>query len=75
MGNDITIADVRIEYEDHAYRTPLKFGGVITDKVTLLNVTVRAFLEDLFHGDAQAHQFLTQDLPDQNEDVTVQASP
>ena len=41
MGNEIAISDVRIEYEDHAYRTPLKFGGVITDKVTLLNVYVR----------------------------------
>ena len=25
----------------HAYRTPLKFGGIVTDKVTLLNVFVR----------------------------------
>ncbi|MGC9327708.1 MAG: hypothetical protein ACP5I1_08745, partial [Candidatus Hinthialibacter sp.] len=40
MQTDITIESVRIEYENHAYRTPLKFGGVITDKVTLLNVYV-----------------------------------
>ncbi|MBD3267966.1 hypothetical protein GF373_14970, partial [bacterium] len=37
----ISIVDVRIEYENHDYRTPLKFGGVVTDKVTLLNVYVR----------------------------------
>jgi L-alanine-DL-glutamate epimerase-like enolase superfamily enzyme len=41
MQTDITIQQVRIEYEDHAYRSPLKFGGIITDKVTLLNVYVR----------------------------------
>ncbi len=41
MKHDITITDVRTEFEDHAYRTPLKFGGIITDKVTLLNVYVR----------------------------------
>ncbi len=41
MQTDITIQKVRIEYEDHAYRSPLKFGGIITDKVTLLNVYVR----------------------------------
>ncbi len=40
MQTDITIQSVRIEYEDHAYRTPLKFGGIVTDKVTLLNVYV-----------------------------------
>jgi L-alanine-DL-glutamate epimerase-like enolase superfamily enzyme len=34
----IAIQDVRIEFEDHNYRSPLKFGGVVTDKVTLLNV-------------------------------------
>lgn len=41
MQTDITIQSVRIEYENHAYRAPLKFGGIVTDKVTLLNVTVR----------------------------------
>ena len=41
MKHDIRAVDARIEYENHAYRTPLKFGGVITDKVTLLNVWVR----------------------------------
>ncbi|MBI1389993.1 MAG: hypothetical protein GC154_16250 [bacterium] len=41
MPFDIHIREVRIEYENHAYRTPLKFGGVVTDKVTLLNVIVR----------------------------------
>jgi L-alanine-DL-glutamate epimerase-like enolase superfamily enzyme len=38
-------ADLRIEsvshaFEDHHYRTPIKFGGVAVDRVTLLNVTV-----------------------------------
>lgn len=41
MQHDITIQSVRIEYENHDYRTPLKFGGIITDKVTLLNAYVR----------------------------------
>jgi len=41
MKPAITITSVEIEYEDHAYRAPLKFGGIVTDKVTLLNVRVR----------------------------------
>ncbi|RJP34946.1 MAG: hypothetical protein C4527_01365 [Candidatus Omnitrophota bacterium] len=41
MPTVITITHAEFEYEDHAYRTPLKFGGIITDKVTLLNVRVR----------------------------------
>ncbi len=36
----ITIKHVQVEFEDHNYRTPLKFGGTITDKVTLLNAQV-----------------------------------
>jgi L-alanine-DL-glutamate epimerase-like enolase superfamily enzyme len=35
---DIRIADVWTEYEDFKYRAPLKFGGNIVDRVTLLNV-------------------------------------
>lgn len=35
---DIRIADVAFTYEDHLYRTPIKFGGVALDKVTILNV-------------------------------------
>jgi len=57
-------------------RPELLEGGMSTlRQVELLNVTVRAFLEGLFHGDTQAQQFLTQDLADQNEDVTVEAAP
>jgi L-alanine-DL-glutamate epimerase-like enolase superfamily enzyme len=32
------IDSIRTEYEDYLYRTPLKFGGSIVDRVTLLNV-------------------------------------
>ncbi|CAN5568521.1 mandelate racemase/muconate lactonizing enzyme family protein [soil metagenome] len=37
---DITIRDVTFETEDFRYRTPIKFGGVALDRVTLLNATV-----------------------------------
>ena len=37
---DITIRDVAIGYEDYTYRTPIKFGGMTLDKVTLLNATM-----------------------------------
>jgi len=32
------ICDIRYSFEDHRYRTPIKFGGVALDRVTLLNV-------------------------------------
>jgi L-alanine-DL-glutamate epimerase-like enolase superfamily enzyme len=35
---DVRITDLNIGYEDFQYRTPLKFGGAIVDRVTLLNV-------------------------------------
>ena len=35
---DISIKDVSFGYEDHRYRTPIKFGGTPVDRVTLLNV-------------------------------------
>src|SRR5437016_2854598 len=40
---DIRIDDVTYSYEDFHYRTPIKFGGVALDRVTMLNanVTVR----------------------------------
>ncbi len=38
---DITIRDVETSHEHHAYRTPLKFGGVPVTHCTLLNVRVR----------------------------------
>jgi L-alanine-DL-glutamate epimerase-like enolase superfamily enzyme len=35
---DVRIEDVQFSYEDYKYRAPLKFGGQIVDRVTLLNV-------------------------------------
>jgi L-alanine-DL-glutamate epimerase-like enolase superfamily enzyme len=37
----IRIESVAHSYEDYLYRTPIKFGGVAVDRVTLLNVAVR----------------------------------
>ena len=41
--SDIRIEDVAFDYQDFLYRTPIKFGGVALDRVTILNVnaTVR----------------------------------
>jgi L-alanine-DL-glutamate epimerase-like enolase superfamily enzyme len=36
---DIRIEAIECAYEDHDYRTPIKFGGVAVDRATLLNVT------------------------------------
>jgi L-alanine-DL-glutamate epimerase-like enolase superfamily enzyme len=38
MRTDIRIKDVQLSFEDYPYRTPYKFGGMLADKVTLLNV-------------------------------------
>lgn len=35
---DIRIEAVLLTYEDFLYRTPIKFGGLVLDRVTLLNV-------------------------------------
>src|SRR6516225_3279091 len=35
---DIRIKDVEFSYEEHSYRTPIKFGGVVVDRATILNV-------------------------------------
>jgi L-alanine-DL-glutamate epimerase-like enolase superfamily enzyme len=35
---DIRIRDVSLSFEDHRYRTPIKFGGTAVDRATLLNV-------------------------------------
>jgi L-alanine-DL-glutamate epimerase-like enolase superfamily enzyme len=35
---DIRIESAQLAYEDFRYRTPIKFGGVALDRVTLLNV-------------------------------------
>jgi L-alanine-DL-glutamate epimerase-like enolase superfamily enzyme len=37
---DIRIREVILGYENHTYRTPIKFGGVVLDRATLLNVDV-----------------------------------
>jgi len=34
----IHIEDISFDYEDFRYRTPIKFGGMVVDRVTLLNV-------------------------------------
>jgi L-alanine-DL-glutamate epimerase-like enolase superfamily enzyme len=39
-GNDLQIDDVQFDFEDHLYRTPIKFGGTVLDRVTLLNVII-----------------------------------
>ncbi|AMV37532.1 enolase C-terminal domain-like protein [Planctomyces sp. SH-PL62] len=36
---DIGIEDVSYGYEDYRYRTPIKFGGTVVDRATILNVT------------------------------------
>jgi L-alanine-DL-glutamate epimerase-like enolase superfamily enzyme len=38
---DVRIDNLRFGYEDFRYRTPIKFGGVAVDQVTLLNVECR----------------------------------
>ena len=37
-SNDVRVHDVSFDYEDYLYRTPIKFGGNVVDRVTLLNV-------------------------------------
>jgi len=43
-STDIRVDAVTFDYQAHRYRTPYKFGGVPTDRVTILNVrcTVRS---------------------------------
>jgi L-alanine-DL-glutamate epimerase-like enolase superfamily enzyme len=36
--SDVRIEELRHAYEDHLYRAPIKFGGNVVDRVTLLNV-------------------------------------
>src|SRR5262245_59413027 len=38
----IRITNLFFGYEDYLYRTPIKFGGSVVDRVTLLNVTCEA---------------------------------
>src|SRR5215470_773489 len=51
-STDIRIKGVSYEYEDFLYRTPIKFGGVALDRVTLLNVHCA-----VGWGDRTAHGF------------------
>ena len=37
---DVRAEEVRFDYEDYRYRTPIKFGGAVVNQVTLLNVRV-----------------------------------
>ena len=37
-STDIRIDDLSYSYEDFRYRTPIKFGGVASDRVTVVNV-------------------------------------
>jgi L-alanine-DL-glutamate epimerase-like enolase superfamily enzyme len=39
-STDIRVRDVSIGYEDYTYRSPIKFGGMVLDRVTLINVTM-----------------------------------
>ena len=35
---DVRIKSIGFSYEDFSYRTPIKFGGTVVDRVTLINV-------------------------------------
>jgi L-alanine-DL-glutamate epimerase-like enolase superfamily enzyme len=37
-STDIRIEDVSIDFKDYAYRVPIKFGGTVTSRITILNV-------------------------------------
>ena len=39
-STDVRIEEVNHEFEDFTYRTPIKFGGIALDRVTLLNVEI-----------------------------------
>ncbi|VTT98591.1 Uncharacterized protein OS=Blastopirellula marina DSM 3645 GN=DSM3645_24365 PE=4 SV=1 [Gemmataceae bacterium] len=43
-STDVTVRDLSVSYDHYRYRTPIKFGGVALDRVTLLNV--RLTVED-----------------------------
>src|SRR5262249_60468605 len=38
---DVHIESVQYAFEDFRYRTPIKFGGIASDRVTLVNVECR----------------------------------
>jgi L-alanine-DL-glutamate epimerase-like enolase superfamily enzyme len=37
-ATDIHVGEISYQFEDYLYRTPIKFGGVATDRVSILNV-------------------------------------
>lgn len=39
-STDVRIRDIYFDYEDFRYRTPIKFGGVSLDRVSILNVRI-----------------------------------
>jgi L-alanine-DL-glutamate epimerase-like enolase superfamily enzyme len=39
-STDIRVRDLTFDYEDYRYRSPIKFGGMVLDRVTLLNVNM-----------------------------------
>jgi L-alanine-DL-glutamate epimerase-like enolase superfamily enzyme len=41
LSTDVRIDELRFSYEDFRYRAPYKFGGVMVDRVTMLNVNCR----------------------------------
>jgi L-alanine-DL-glutamate epimerase-like enolase superfamily enzyme len=50
--SDLRVEEVRYKFTDYRYRTPLKFGGKATDRVTVLDVLVRVRTRDgkVAHG-------------------------
>lgn len=50
--SDIRVEDVQFKYQDYLYRTPLKFGGTATDRITILDVLCRVRTRDgkVAHG-------------------------
>jgi L-alanine-DL-glutamate epimerase-like enolase superfamily enzyme len=37
-GRQVRVEEISFSYEDYLYRTPIKFGGNVVDRVTVLNV-------------------------------------
>jgi L-alanine-DL-glutamate epimerase-like enolase superfamily enzyme len=35
---DIQVKDIQLSYQDYTYRVPIKFGGTVLDRATILNV-------------------------------------
>jgi L-alanine-DL-glutamate epimerase-like enolase superfamily enzyme len=51
-SSDVRITEAEPVFEDFRYRTPIKFGGAVVDRVTVLNVrcTVRGRQGETAHG-------------------------